>query len=81
MEESDIKHILNSIDEFNERMESLEYDLELLKDDIWDIEHEMEPFRDGIKDVKDFIFHAKADNVLTHEMEDWIENYMRFNNG
>ena len=62
--------------------ERLQYELDNLSDYCCDVEHELaDSVGDNvIKDFNWFKFRLAEHNLLTAELEDFIESYLKFNN-
>ena len=72
-------------DEWKQQAESLQEDLDSLNESYYELECKLADYEDplffnGIKDLDDFIFRLKVDDLYTDELEKFIEDYMRFYN-
>ena len=72
-------------DEWKQQAESLQEDLDSLNEAYYELECKLADYEDpllfnGIKDLDDFIFRLKVDDLYTDELGKFIEDYMRFYN-
>lgn len=51
-----------------------------LENDLAAAQKELETMSDTIKDIDNFIFRLKAENLYTEELENFIEYYLKYHN-
>lgn len=76
-------------DEWKQQAESLKEDLDSLNEAYSEIENKLydyvyeyanNPESLGIKDIDNFIFRLKVENLYTEELENFIEYYLKYHN-
>ena len=62
-------------------IESLEKEIENKQDKIYELEDTIDAMKQsGIFDIENFKWQLRNDNLYTRELEEFIDNYMRFYN-
>lgn len=62
-------------------IESLEKEIENKQDKIYELEDTIDTMKQsGIFDIENFKWQLRNDNLYTRELEEFIDNYMRFYN-
>ena len=83
------EELIDLIEELQEKVEELENDVEYWQDEYNDIEEERDMLMDqvenvevyeGIKDLDNFIWKLKLENLYTDELKEFIEHYLKFYN-
>lgn len=81
--------LLDLIEELEEKIDSLEDDVEYWQCEYDDMEKECDRLKEELKEVDyvadirsldNFIWKLKLDNLYTEELEEFIENYVKFYN-
>lgn len=74
---TDLKELKELLEDYNE----LNNDNETNKNKIYELEDKIDSIQENsILDLDNFIWKLKSDNLYTSELEDFIENYMKFYN-
>jgi len=77
------------IEELKEEKEQLENDVDYWKSEYEDLEEQLEDannqiedleISNGIKDINNFIWRLKLDNLYSNKIENFINEYLRFYN-
>ena len=79
------QQLIDIIEGLEEQIRDLENDVDYWQheyDELEEINDKLETENDeyGIKDLDDFIFKLKVDNLYTPELEEFIKYYLRFYN-
>lgn len=89
MENKTKDELIEVIEELQEKVEQLENDVDYWKTEYDDVEEQREELEtqiedltsyDGIKNIDNFIFKLKTENMYTDELKEFIENYLKFYN-
>jgi predicted nuclease with TOPRIM domain len=75
-------------EELREQIEDLQSELDNLNDAYTDIEYENAQLQnelnnqpsDRINDIEDFKFRLRNDNLMSPELEQFIDNYLKWHN-
>lgn len=80
--EKELQEAKETINELEQRVEDLEIELDCANDEIQDLENQINNFQDwdGIKDMDNFIWKLKLDNLYTEKLEEFIKNYFKWHN-
>lgn len=74
IEEKEIQILKNTI-------ERLEMEIEEKQDKIYELEDNIDTMKqNGIFNIENFKWQLRNDNLYTRELEEFIDNYMRFYN-
>lgn len=77
------------IEELEEKIETLENDVNYWQAEYDDVEEERDKLQEqldnvveyeGVKDINNFIYKLKLDNLYTEELERFINYYLRYHN-
>lgn len=65
----------------NNRIEELEEEVKERQDKIYELEDTIDDMKENsILDIDNFKWQLRNDNLYTRELEEFIDNYMRFYN-
>lgn len=72
-------------DEWKQQAESLQEDLDSLNEAYSEMENKLYEYANnteslGIKDIDNFRFRLKVENLYTEELENFIEYYLKYHN-
>lgn len=72
-------------DEWKQQAESLQEDLDSLNEAYTEMENKLYEYANnpealGIKDIDNFRFRLKVENLYTEELENFIEYYLKYHN-
>lgn len=73
--EEKIEHLENDVDYWQKEYEILDEELDKVNSQLEDMIIE-----NGIKDINNFIWKLKLDNLYTNELENFVNHYLRFYN-
>lgn len=81
------EELMGKIEELENEIESLECELadaesalDEAQNEICSLESENEKLKNGILDLTNFKRELEMQNLMTRELDEFIENYMRFSN-
>ena len=83
------EELKEKISNLQEKIETLENDVDYWQKEYNDLDEQLDEvnsqleeleYYDGIKDIDNFIWRLKLDNLYTKELEKFIENYIKFYN-
>ena len=81
--------LLELIEELQQKVERLENDVDYWQDEYNDLEEKCDDLecqiedlaiKNCIKDINNFIWKLKLENLYTEELEEFINNYVKFYN-
>ena len=80
--EKELAKAKETISEMAQKIDDLETELEIADDELEDLREQASKFEDydGIKDMDNFIWRLKQDNLYTEKLEEFIKNYFKWHN-
>lgn len=80
--EKELAEAKETITELEQKVDDLETELDCANDELEDLRVQVNKFEeyDGIKDMDNFIWRLKQDNLYTEKLEEFIKNYFKWHN-
>ena len=81
--------LIKLVEELKEKIEQLENDVDYWQSEYDDMSEQLEKAEcqiedieicNGIKDINNFIFELRKDNLYSRKIEEFINNYLKFYN-